>query len=193
MSSHHHVIIQCGWGPHRQSLPHCLDATTDRRCTINLLSRMVRLLRLVNLASVWWWGVTHIPTFFRTSEAFSSFETGSDFNSTFPKDFSKHIYYSNVITNVHLAYIHLLLFLLGNKWIEKVNAVGQIVYWYYGIRWLFDTYPVSKEYKYEEFKTPASQFIYAVPILYAICLLLDCTVEVVCTCWYCKGRKEKAQ
>ena len=55
---------------------------------------MVRMLHLLNLASVWWWGVTHIPTFFRPEEALNTFGDDSwfDYNTTFPNDFSKHVF-----------------------------------------------------------------------------------------------------
>ena len=155
---------------------------------------MVRMLHLLNLASVWWWGVTHIPTFLRPEEALNTFGDDSwfDYNTTFPNDFSKHVFYSNIITNMHLAYMHFLLFIFPNKWFEKVNAVGQILYWYFGQRWLFDTFPISKEYEYEKLDTPASQFIYAVPILYTVCLILDCTVEIICKCWCCNNNDDES-
>ena len=79
----------------------------------------------------------------------------------------------------------------ATPWMEKMNAIGHIVYWTYGQRWLHSEYPISKEYDYHKMETPAAACMYIVPLVYAIGLGLDLTVDIACQITLCCCRKKK--
>ena len=79
---------------------------------------------------------------------------------------------------------------IASPLMEKVNAIGHIIYWTYGQRWLHSKFPISDKYDYSKMETPAAICMYVVPLAYAIGLGLDMTVEIAChiRMCCCKGK-----
>ena len=150
----------------------------------------MRILNLINLVSVWWFIVVQIPDFKFPDETVDLYEVGHTWNASFPNDFSKHVWYNNILINFHMGFIHLFMFCFASPLMEKVNAIGHIIYWTYGQRWLHSKFPISDKYDYSKMVTPAAICMYVVPLAYAIGLGLDMTVEIAChiRMCCCKGK-----
>ena len=176
---------------------------------------MVRLLNLLNLTMSIAYVVANLPSFLHSDEVTKLFEIdGADFNTTFPLSFSKHVWYGHLILQFHLAFLHFCMFLLASPYLEKLCAVGHIIYYAYGQLYLHENYPLGKDAKWSMFKcenlskdgsvlsesdplgiktcslsSPAAYLMYWVPLVFVFALVMDMTTEFACVIVGCCGKK----